>query len=173
MPSRRPEVSEFPTSHAPYVNEVPDGDILETLRRQGEEIKGMLGSLPESMGGHRYAPGKWSIRELLGHVNDAEKCFEHRAFRFSRGDASPLPGFDEDAYVAASRFDLRTLADLGDEFAHLRAATLATLSHLSTEAWDRRGIANGKECSVRALAFVIAGHAQHHLRVLRERYLGQ
>ncbi len=172
MSARRPDVSEYPTSHATYVNEVPEGDILETLRRQGDEILGLLGSLPESMGGHRYAPGKWSIRELVGHLNDAEKCFEHRAFRFSRGDASPLPGFDEDAYVAASRFDLRTLSDLGEEFSHLRAATLATLDHLSAEAWDRRGIANGKECSVRALAFVIVGHAQHHVRVLRERYLG-
>ncbi|MBS1766267.1 MAG: DinB family protein [Acidobacteria bacterium] len=172
MTIHRPDVSEYPTSHAVYVNEAPEGDILESLRRQGEEVRSMLAALPESIGGHRYAPGKWSVRELIGHLNDAEKCFEHRAFRFGRGDASPLPGFDEDAYVAASRYDLRTLSDLAAEFTTLRAATLFTLQDLPPEAWDRRGIANGKEVSVRALAFVITGHAAHHLKVLRERYLG-
>ncbi len=172
MSTRRPDVTEFPTPYAVYIAEAPEGDIVETLQRQGDEIRERIASLPESMGGHRYAPGKWSVRELIGHLGDAEKSFSHRAFRFSRGDASPLPGFDEDAYVAASRFDLRTLADLGDEFGHLRAATLATFRHLSPEAWDLRGIANGREVSVRALAFVLAGHAAHHLKVLRERYLG-
>ena len=171
MASRLPDVSEYPTSHASYVQEAPEGDILEVLRKQSEEIQDLMGSLPLSMGGHRYAPGKWSLRELLGHLNDAEKCFEHRAYRFSRGDDSPLPGFDEDAYVAAGRSELRSLADLTAEFTHLRAATLATFTHLAPEGWDRRGIANGKEVTVRALAFVIAGHAAHHLRVLRERYL--
>lgn len=171
MTIRRPDVSEYPTSHAAYVNEAPEGDILEALRRQGDEVRTMLAALPESIGGHRYAPGKWSVRELIGHLNDAEKCFEHRAFRFGRGDASPLPGFDEDAYVAASRYDLRTLSDLAAEFTTLRAATLFTFQDLPPEAWDWRGIANGKEVSVRALAFVIVGHAAHHLKVLRERYL--
>lgn len=171
MPVRRPDVSEYPTSHAVYVQGAPEGDILETLRRQGDEVRTLLASLPESIGGHRYAPGKWSVREVIGHLLDAEKCFEHRAFRFSRGDASPLPGFDEDSYVAASRYDLRTLSDLAAEFTTLRAATLFTLQDLAPEAWDRRGMANGKETTVRALAFVIAGHASHHLKVLRERYL--
>ena len=172
MTLRRPDVSEYPTSHAAYVQQAPEGDILEVLRKQSDEIQDLIGSLPAAMGGHRYGPGKWSIRELIGHLNDAEKCFEHRAYRFSRGDASPMPGFDENAYVAASRSELRSLADLAAEFTHLRAATLATFTHLGPEDWDRRGIANGKEVSVRALAFVIAGHAAHHLRVLRERYLG-
>lgn len=172
MSTPRPDISEYPTSYVTYINAAPEGDIVTVLRQQGEEIRGMLGALPESMGGHRYGPGKWSIRELVGHLNDAERSFGHRAFRFSRGDASPLPGFDENAYVAASNADVRTLADLTDEFAHLRAGTLAIFSHLSPEAWDRRGIANGKEVSVRALAFVLAGHAAHHLAVLRERYLG-
>lgn len=172
MSTPRPDISEYPTSYATYVNAAPEGDIVAVLRQQGEEIRGMLGSLPESMGGHRYAPGKWSIRELVGHLSDAERSFGHRAFRFSRGDGSPLPGFDENAYVAASNADVRTLADLAEEFGHLRAATLAIFTHLPPEAWDRRGIANGKEVSVRALAFVLAGHAAHHLKVLRERYLG-
>ena len=171
MGIHRPDASEYPSSHAAYVQEAPEGDILAALRRQSEEIQDMLGALPLAMGGHRYGPGKWSIRELVGHLNDAEKCFEHRAYRFSRGDASPLPGFDEDAYVAAGRSELRSLLDLTAEFAHLRAATLATFTHLAPEAWDRRGIANGKGVSVRALAFVIAGHAAHHMRILRERYL--
>ena len=172
MPNRRPDVSEYTPNYTTYISEVPEGDIVDVLRQQGEEIRGMLGSLPESMGGHRYAPGKWSIREMVGHLSDAEWSFGHRAFRFSRGDGSPLPGFDENTYVAASNSDVRTLADLAEEFGHLRAATLALFTHLSPEAWNRRGIANGKEVSVRALAFVLAGHAAHHLKVLRERYLG-
>lgn len=171
MSSRRPDAAEYPTSYTTYLSEAPEGDIRETLKLQGEEIQALLSALPESMGGHRYAPGKWSVRELLGHLCDAERCFEHRLFRFGRGDASPLPGFDEDAYVAASRSDIRTLADLLEEFGHLRATTLISLAHLAPEAWDRRGIANGREVSVRALAFVIAGHAAHHLRILCERYL--
>ena len=171
MSTRRPDAAEYPTSYTTYIQAAPEGDIRDTLRRQGQEVQALFGGLPESSGGHRYAPGKWSVRELLGHLIDAEKCFEHRLYRFSRGDASPMPGFDEDAYVAASRSDIRTLADLLEEFGHLRAATLATLDHLAPEAWDRRGIANGREVSVRALAFVIAGHAAHHLRVLQERYL--
>ena len=169
--TRKPDASEYPVSHAAYVQEAPEGDILETLRKQGEEIQALMASIPADKEGHRYAPGKWSIRELMGHLNDAEKCFEHRAYRFGRGDASPLPGFDEDAYVAAADFDRRPLAELLEEFTHLRAATLATFRHLPAEAWDRRGTANGKEVSVRALAFVIAGHAAHHLRIVRERYL--
>jgi len=172
MPNRRPDVSEYTPNYTTYISEAPEGGIVTVLRQQGSEILGMLSALPESMGGHRYAPGKWSIRELVGHLNDAERSFGHRAFRFSRGDGSPMPGFDEDAYIAASNYDVRTLADLTEEFGHLRAATSADFMHLTPEAWDRRGIANGKEISVRALAFVIAGHAQHHLKVLRERYLG-
>ncbi|HXC16230.1 MAG TPA: DinB family protein [Holophagaceae bacterium] len=172
MPNRRPDVSEYTPNYTTYISEAPEGGIVTVLRQQGSEILGMLSALPESMGGHRYAPGKWSIRELVGHLNDAERSFSHRAFRFSRGDGSPMPGFDEDAYIAASNYDVRTLADLTEEFGHLRAATSADFMHLTPEAWDRHGIANGKEISVRALAFVIAGHAQHHLNVLRERYLG-
>ncbi len=171
MPNRRPDVSEYTPNYTTYISEAPEGNILTVLRRQGDEIQGMLASLPESMGGHRYAPGKWSIRELVGHLNDAERSFGHRAFRFSRRDAAPMPGFDEDAYIAASNYDVRTLADLGQEFGHLRAAALADFSHLSPEAWNFRGIANGREISVRALAFVLAGHAEHHLKILRERYL--
>src|SRR4029077_5181557 len=120
---------------------------------------------------HRYAPGKWSIKEVIGHVSDAERVFSHRALRFARGDRTRLPGFDEKAYTPAGRFDARPLPDLAAELDAVRHATIALFAGLDSEALARRGPANNKEVSVRALAYIIAGHERHHVGILRERYL--
>ncbi|MEO8192727.1 MAG: DinB family protein [Gemmatimonadales bacterium] len=169
--SIRPTPDEYAPFYAGYVGRVPDVDVVDTLSRQISETVGVLRSIPESRGDHRYAPGKWSIREVVGHLGDAERVFTYRAFRFSRADPTPLEGFDENTFVRNAPFTRETLADLTNELEHLRRASLYLFAALDDEAMSRRGIANGLEVSVRALAFIIAGHEHHTLEVLRERYL--
>jgi hypothetical protein len=167
----RPEAGEVPQSYAGYVAKIRDGeDVMAVLADQLEEVTARFGRIPESRGGHRYAPGKWSIKQILLHLSDAERVFGYRALRFARRDATPLAGFEEDAWAPESGADQRTLADLGAEWADVRRATLALLRGLPASAWERRGISNGKEISVRALAYATAGHLRHHLEVMAERY---
>ncbi len=167
----RPDPTEYAPWYAGYVAKVPDGELLSTLEAQGGEYVQTLTVIPEARGSFAYAPGKWTVKELLGHVVDAERVFSYRAMRIARGDQTPLPGFDEKAWVPLSGANDRTVADLLGEFRAVRAATLALLRHLPPEAVSRRGVASDKEISVRALAWIIAGHASHHLGILRERYL--
>lgn len=166
----RPEATEYATHFEKYVSLV-EGDVLETLARQGAETAALLGGIQEDAAGSRYEPGKWSVKELVGHIIDAERIFAYRALRFARGDQTPLEGFDQDPYVASGDFDARTLTSLAEEFGHVRASTLALLRPLGPEAWARRGAANDNEVTVRALAYMLAGHEAHHVRILRERYL--
>lgn len=167
----RPDATEHLPYYGKYVELVPDGDLIQTLRAQLDETLALVRGLPEAQGGHRYAPGKWSIREVLGHVIDTERIFAYRALRIARGDATPIEGFDENAYAAASEADARTLADLAEELEHVRLGNLAFFRALSHEALARRGTANGAEVTVRALAWILAGHELHHRALLRERYL--
>ena len=167
----RPEANEYAPYYERYVSLVPDADPVETLERQGAETLALLRGLSEEQGAHRYEPGKWSVKQLVGHVSDGERIFSYRALAFARGDLQALPGMEQDEWVAGVDFDARTLSSLADEFETVRAATLHLLRHLSPEAWARRGTASGNEVTVRALAYVIAGHEAHHVRVLRERYL--
>ena len=167
----RPDPSEYAPSAAEYVSRVPDGNVLELLETQIEETTALIRGLPPGMGDKRYAPGTWSIREIVGHLSDAERVFSQRAFRFSRCDPTPLPGFDENDYVKEAPFSRVPIEDLLSELVHLRHATVYLYRSLDEQALMRRGIANGVETSVRALAFVIAGHEHHHLEVLRTRYL--
>ena len=167
----RPPASEYAPYQAGYVAAVPDGDIFEILARQGTEFPRFLQSVGEGRGNHRYAPDKWTIKEMIGHVNDTERVFAYRALRFARGDETPLASFEQDLYVPKGNFNVRTLSSLADEFAHLRAGTLDLYSYLDAEALGRRGSASGFVVTVRAMAFVIAGHVAHHERVLREKYL--
>jgi DinB family protein len=163
-----------PTEYAPYYGHYVDlvgDDLLGELRRTGEATHRLLGTLPESRGDFRYAPDKWSVKEVLGHVVDGERVFAYRALWFARRDATPVPGFDQDAWVPSGDFTRRTLRSLLDEHHAVRAATLALFENLPEEAWERAGIANDLRMSVRALAFVIAGHEAHHQGILRERYL--
>jgi uncharacterized damage-inducible protein DinB len=166
----RPAASEYAPFYHGYVEAVPDGDIVELLRSGGRELVEAIGRIPEDRGGFRYGPEKWSIREVLGHLIDAERIFSYRALRVGRGDRTPLASFDENAYVKTAGSDARTIADLVRELAAVREATVLLFESLPDEAWGEQGVASGKDVSLRALAYITAGHARHHLRILRERY---
>jgi hypothetical protein len=166
--STRPGETEYAPFFAGYMALVPEEDVLAVLEGQvGELLSLPVRSEKET---YRYAPGKWSVREVVGHMADAERVFGYRAFCISRGEKASLPGFDEDAYVARSSFDTRPLRSLVEELCAARRANLPLLRAAGEEAWRQTGTANGKEVSVRALAFIMAGHVRHHLKVLRERY---
>jgi uncharacterized damage-inducible protein DinB len=167
----RPDASEYAPHYETYVSKVPAGDVVTILEDQRQETQELLAGIPEGRALHRYAPGKWSIKEVVGHVTDAERVFCYRALRFARGDQTPLSGFDEKAYAPAGKFDLHALPDLAAELDAVRRATIALFSGLDAEALARRGTANAKQVSVRALAYIIAGHERHHVGILRERYL--
>ncbi len=169
--SLRPEPGEYAAYYEGYVGLVPEADPLPVLAAQPAELKALLGDLEEATQRHRYAEGKWSVREVVGHVNDAERIFGCRALRIARGDATPLPGFDQNAYVAPSAADTRPMDDLLGEFEALRLANVLMLRALPDEALVRMGIASGYPISVRALAYILAGHVRHHAHLLRERYL--
>jgi hypothetical protein len=166
----RPAPDEYNAYYERYISRVPPGRVLERLAAQQDAVAATFGPLDERTALHRYEPGKWSVKEVLGHLTDAERVFSHRALRFARADATPLPGFDENAYVPAAGFDRRDIASLLSEWRAVRTATLALFQGLDPEAWDRRGIASEAPASVRALAYMTAGHTDHHLGVLRERY---
>jgi uncharacterized damage-inducible protein DinB len=135
------------------------------------ETQALLRSLPASMSTYRYAAGKWSVNEVVGHLIDSERIFAARALRFARSDATPLPGFEQDDYVRNSTFDSYPLGELASELGSVRESTVFLFKHLNEDAWMRRGTANGAEVSVRALAYIIAGHELHHREMLRARYL--
>ena len=166
----RPGASEYAPYYGTYVGKVPEGDLLHILEHQHRDTQALLSGLSEAKALHRYAPGKWSVKEVVGHLTDAERVFSYRALRFARGDAKPLQGFDENAWVPAGKFDARPLADLAAEFAAVRRATIALFKSLDAAALERRGVASDNPISVRALAYIIAGHERHHVSILHERY---
>lgn len=167
----RPAEDEHAPYYAKYVERVPDGDIVLTTGAQLRETLALLEGISEDGAGLRYAPGKWSIKEVVSHVCDAERVFAYRMLRFGRGDETPLAGFDENTYAPAARADSRSLQDLLDELRAVRAATLALENGLPPEAWTRGGTASENYVTVRALAWILAGHELHHRAILRERYL--
>src|SRR5262252_8121481 len=156
-PVKRPQPDEYASFFEKYVSLIQSDDIVGTLEAQRVQMVQLLGARSEREGNFRYAPGKWTVKEVIGHISDAERIFAYRALRIARGDQTPLSGFEQDDYVKTGGFGERTLADLAQEFAHVRAATIALLGSLDEQAWVRRGVANKNEISVRALAFVIAG----------------
>ena len=166
----RPRADEHSPFYSGYIALVPDGDLVQTLRDQQLETVRLLRPLGEERARFAYAPGKWTVKEVVGHVSDAERIFAYRALRFARGDAQPLAGFDENAYVPAGRFNERTLNGLLDEFEAVRAASIPLFTHLNAEELARRGTSNNNTITVRALAYIIAGHERHHVKLLRERY---
>ena len=167
----RPDRTEAIEYYFTYIDQVGTGDIRELLANQLGETLALLDGISDERSLHRYAPGKWTIREALSHVNDAERLFTFRALWFARGFESPLPSFDQDIAVAAAGADARSLKGHRDEFDAIRAATLELFRGLPDDAWLRRGIASGNPFTVRALAYITAGHVAHHNRILRERYL--
>jgi DinB superfamily len=167
-----PDASEFAPYAAQYVSLVEGTDILSTLEHQAEEVKGTLSGVSDDKALYRPSPDKWSIKEILGHMTDTERIFAYRALRIARNDKTPLEGFEQDDYVRAARFDDRALPDLTDEFIVTRKATLSLMRTFAPEAWVRRGVANGAGVSVRALAYMTAGHVAHHLNIVKNRYIG-
>jgi hypothetical protein len=165
-----PGADEFAPYYGRYVAQLTGDDALAALETQATSTAKLLAATPESLAGHRYAPGKWSVREVVGHVCDGERVFAYRALRIGRGDPTPLPGFDENLYVPEGRFERRALADVAAEFAVVRLATLALFRSFDEAALNRRGTASDQPVSARALAAIIAGHELHHVTSLRERY---
>ncbi len=170
MTQKRPQKGDYALYYDNYIALVPSGEFLEILREQHRAMTRLLSPLTDQQAEFRYAPGKWSVKEVLGHVIDAERIFAYRILRIARGDQTPLAGFEQDDYIQTGNFSARTLTDLLEEFSSVREATITLVRSLDDDAWLRRGIASQKEISVLALAFVIAGHELHHRIILEERY---
>lgn len=166
----RPTANDYAGHFARYIDLVPEEDVLPALDGQASETQRLLSRIDETQAAFRYAPDKWSLKQVIGHITDAERVFGYRALCFARGETQPLPGFDENVYVDNARFDDWKLGDLAEQFALTRRAHVVMLRNLPAEAWERRGVASSHEITVRALAYAIVGHERHHLRVLRERY---
>jgi len=166
----RPEPSEYSSYHVGYISQVEGDDILTTLDSQRRQMLILLCGREEEDGDIRYASGKWSVKELLGHVCDTERIFTYRALRISRGDQTPLPGFEQDDYVRNAPFNHCPLSEIIEDYIAVRRATLTLFRNLDEAAWMRRGIVNKNEITVRALAYITAGHEMHHKKILEERY---
>jgi len=170
MHTSRPSPTEYAPYFSRYINLVREADFVAVLEGQPAELRALLGKLSPQQAGFRYAPGKWSIREVVGHVIDAERVFGYRALCIARGESVSLPSFDENDYAAASGHDACSLSELLEEFVHVRRGHIALFEHLTPTAWERTGTVNQNAISVRGLAYIMTGHAQHHAEILKERY---
>ncbi len=168
--SFRPMSDEYAQFYARYVDRVPEPEIASVLRAQIDEIRALARAVPNERETFRYAPEKWTVREVLGHVNDADRVFGYRFLRIRRADPTPLEGFDENAFAAASDAASRPLAQIAEEFAAVRTALLPLLDGLTSADWRRMGTASGWPVSLAAVAWIAAGHVRHHQAVLRELY---
>lgn len=169
--SSRPGADEYAAYYEKYIALVPDGDILSVLQAQLDSSQAFLRSTTEDRGNFAYAPGKWTLKEVVGHLSDTERIFGYRVLRISRNDPTPIEGFEQDDYVRSGPFRNSKLASLAEDFAAVRRSTLSLLGNLQGETWLRRGTANKNEVSVRALAYMIAGHELHHMALLKDKYL--
>jgi len=166
----RPNPTEYDPYYERYVSLAADGDILDKLASQPTRLQDLFTAMPEERGEYRYEDGKWSVKELLGHLIDGERMFAYRLFRISRGDKTPIEGFEQDGYIENAHSNGRSFADLLEEFSLLRRANMILFNNLTDEAWTRVGTAYNVQVSVRALAYIMAGHIEHHLVILKERY---
>jgi hypothetical protein len=169
--SLRPQPGEYAPYCDRYISLVPGNNVLAALDEQRRQMLLLLSGRTEADGEIRYAPDKWSLKEVLGHINDGERILSYRALRISRGDATPIEGYEQDDYVRNSPFARRLLADLIEDYIAVRRATVSLFRNLDEAAWTRRGVANKNEVTVRALAYIIAGHELHHRRIIEEKYL--
>jgi DinB superfamily len=165
----RPDRSEYSDYYAEYIARVPDGDVIAFLSTQPGAYHKPLGSLSDEAASARPQPGKWNVKEIIGHLCDAERIQSYRALRFARGDQKELQGFEQDDYIREAHFDARKLTDLLDEFEGIRNSTLALFRSFPPDVWQRSGVANGAPVTVRAMAYIIAGHTQHHYELLKAR----
>ena len=168
---QRPNKDEYNPYYETYISKVPNGNILDLLAGQIETVKKITGNISEEKGLHKYAPGKWTIKQLLGHINDTERVFSYRALRFSRNDKTLLPGFEQDDFVNESNSDNIKVSDLVEEFIKIRESNLVMFKNFTEEMWKRRGVASNNPISVRALPYIMFGHVEHHLNILKEKYL--
>jgi uncharacterized damage-inducible protein DinB len=167
----RPQSTEYAPYYGTYIARVADGNIITILGQQIDNTLALLHGLSDAQAMSRYAPGKWSVKEVVGHLMDTERIFGYRALRFARNDQTPLSGFEQDDYVQQAAFDDQSLSDLASEFEHVRRGNIHLLRGLTADSWDRRGEANDNHVSVRALAYIIAGHELHHMEIIRTKYL--
>ncbi len=170
---KRPLADEYDAFYQKYIQQAPDGDILEILDKQADLMGRFFAGISEEKGNYRYAPDKWSIKEVVGHLLDVERIFAYRAFRFSREDAVELAGFDQDVYVPKGQYDTQDLPELVESFYLQRKATLSMFRQFTPAMWEARGKANGSEMSVRAVAWILAGHLIHHMKIIQNRYLSE
>lgn len=166
----RPSPGEYAEYFHRYISLVPEGDVVEILGRQIGQTRALLEAFGEEGSKRRYAPDKWSVREVVGHLSDTERIFVYRCLRFSRNDATPRAGFEQDDFVRTANFDHRALKDLLDEYASVRQASLSFFRSLDEEALDRKGVASGNQLSVRSVPFIVAGHELHHRKIIQDRY---
>ena len=171
MSIERPQPEEFAPYYSTYISKVGEGDVVQTLDAQVAEYRRALGGLDEARALFRYSPGKWTVKEVVGHVIDSERVFAYRALRFARADETPLPGFDENHFVSNAAFNSRSLDGLLSEFESVRRGNISLFRSFTPEVAARRGTANSLPISVRAIVYITAGHAAHHLGILREKYL--
>ena len=167
----RPSPEEYGEHYQTYVELVPETDVVAAMERQVPETVRLLSGIPATLADYRYDAGKWTVREVIGHIIDTERIFGFRALAFARGEKAPVPGADENEYVRHAAFDRYRIDDLGREYEHLRRAHVSFFGHLAPEAWGRSGTANELPVTVRALAFIILGHERHHLKIMREQYI--
>ncbi len=170
---KRPQPNEYPAMYKSYVDNVRTDNVIKELRDQVLDIQAMISKIPEDKEDYVYAEGKWTIKEIIGHIIDTERVLGYRAMRFARKDKTPLPGYDENHYVANANFKKQTLYSLGHEFAIVREANLALFKVWDEEALSQVGVANEMDVSVRAMLFMIAGHATHHMGVIKTKYLAE
>ena len=168
---RRPEASEYNEYYDKYVSLIDESDLMSTLEEQIREARDLFAGFPEERGSHAYAEGKWTIKEVISHLLDGERIFAYRLLRIARGDETPLEGFEQDGYIENSHANQRSFSDLMCEFGELRAANLRLMRSFDETDWGRRGTASGSPVTVRALAFIMAGHVRHHLNIIQERYI--
>ncbi|SDW71059.1 DinB family protein [Paenibacillus sp. PDC88] len=168
--NQKPSQEEYAGDIGDYIRLVPEGNIIDILLAQEKQMTELLASLTESQGAYQYAEGKWTLKEVVGHIVDSERVMTYRLLRFARGDQTPLPGFDQEVFIPP--FGGWTIAQLAEDYKAVRQATITLLRGLPVEAWSRKGTANDVNITVRALAYGITGHELHHLGVIRTRYLG-
>ncbi len=169
----RPQAGEYAPYYDRYISLIPGNDVLSALDEQRRHTLLLLSGRTDADGNLRYAPEKWSVKEVLGHINDTERVFAYRALRIARNDQTPIEGFEQDDYVKFGPFANRSLEDLVEDYIGVRRATMSLFRNLDDSAWTRRGTANKNEVTVRALAYIIAGHELHHRRILEEKYLNK
>jgi len=167
----KPETSEYNPYYEKYISLIEEGELLNALERQPSELRSLLNGLDEEKGKYAYADGKWSIKEVLSHLIDGERIFSYRVLRISRGDETPIEGFEQDGYIENSHANERSFEDLLEELSLQRNANLRMLKNLREDGWKRLGTASQSPVSVRALGFIMAGHVRHHINILKAQYL--